>query len=240
MSGPVFKPTYKSNDGDRSYSKPILVRKKCEEGVDETIEDKVEMEEILKVFNAPNTANDGRLRGKMQYDTIGKSKVHVPTHLYKVILAERANCDDGNDEIAKHQLAAFMIPNEAIWEKKALTDYLIDIDELEHVVGMEFFPKLRHHNYEINDQQNAAKYGDLCLNYKCEYDYDERSSGWRPLAQLKSANSLDELQSVWDGVESKEWEKDWMKSMFKRAYYYRKKDLIRPIQKRINYMRHFE
>merc|ERR1711884_875372 len=106
--------------------KPMMVKKKCEDGFDGIVRDTGEMEEILKVFNPPRNATDGRLKGKMKYDTIGKSQVHVPTHLYKVILAERENYHAREDEMDQYQMACFMMPNEAIAKKKPLIDYLMD------------------------------------------------------------------------------------------------------------------
>ena len=231
FSGPVYKPRLRGNDDTKMYSKPLYIKKECKEGED----DKGEMEKIVKTFNAPKCAEDGRLKGTMRYNTIGKTMVHVPTHLYKVILAERGEVKE-EDEVNKYQLAAFMVQNEAIHDILPLTDYLVDIDELEHYVGLQFFPRLRYNK----DTENVIKYGDLCKNYNCEYDDDERVKGWRPLGIIKTAKDLDELERVWRETCDRGFEKDWMKSMMRRCYNYRKKDLIRPIQKRINYMRQFQ
>ena len=240
FSGPVFKPKFRSSDGERMYSKPVYVKKTYEEGE----EDKGEMEKVIKTFNAPkDDIQDGRMKGKMRFDTIGKTMVHVPTHMYKVVLAERGKnkdmsdmSDTSDDEKDLYQLAAFMVENGPIHDILPLTDYLIDIDELESYVGLQFFPRLRYNK----DVENVIKYGELCKNYNCEYDDDERSGGWRCLAIIKSAMDLEELETVWKQTCDRGFEKDWMKSMFGRAYYYRKKDLLRPIQKRINYFRQFQ
>lgn len=222
FTGPVFKPTFKINDGKRMYSKPIYVENENNE-----------IEKVIKTYNAPKNANDGRIKGYVNYKTIGNTHVHVPTHLYKVILAERGETDDNddnndtNDDIEKYQLCAFMMKNDAIHDKLPLTDYLIDIDELEHWTGLQFFPRLN-------------KYGELCKNYDCKYDDDERSKGWRPLAIIKSCQDLDELETVWKNTQQIGFDKEWMKNYYGRQYYYRKKDLIKPIQKRIHYFRQFQ
>jgi len=133
-----------------------------------------------------------------------------------------------------------MIQNEAIHDTLPLTDYLVDIDELEKYVGLTFFPDLRYTQQNDSEAQQVVKYAELCKKYKCEYGDDERSAGWRILGLLKTAKTLDELEGVWRDCSEKELDADWMRSMFRREYFYRKKDLVRPIQRRINYMRRFQ
>ena len=57
----------------------------------------------------------------------------APTHLFKVILAEKG---DGVSS-----LAAFIIPNKAIG-KVDLTEFQVSLDELESFTGCTFHPKL--------------------------------------------------------------------------------------------------
>jgi len=244
FTGPVYKPTFWNQDGKRMYSVPKYVRRKSTENTDTGNasdaamnggEPELELEEVVTVYNAPNTATDGRLKGLVKYTTIGQSMVNVPTHLYKVVLAQRKETPELADS-DKYQLAAFMVENEAIPEYRSLTDYLIDIDDLERFVGLQFFPRLRYNAAA----ENIIRYGELCKNYKCEYDDDERSTSNRLLGAIKTARSLTELQNIWGPVEQTEFDADWVKGMYRREYRYKERKLIKSIQKRLNFMRRFQ
>ena len=55
---------------------------------------------------------------------IGETGVFVPTHLYKVILAEKG---DGG-EASRHFMAAFVVPNKHISKDKKLKDFWYTMD----------------------------------------------------------------------------------------------------------------
>jgi endonuclease G len=67
------------------------------------------------------------LPGKEQ---IGFSKVTVPAAYYKVLLAPE-----------QQQAIAFIIPNQL--SDRPLMDYACNIDKVEKVTGIDFFPRLR-------------------------------------------------------------------------------------------------
>ena len=52
---------------------------------------------------------------------IGGTGVFVPTHLYKVILAEKSSGD--SDKETGHFMAAFVVPNKHISKEKTLKDF---------------------------------------------------------------------------------------------------------------------
>lgn len=64
---------------------------------------------------------------------IGDSRVATPTHLFKVILAEK------KDEVSS--LGVFIIPNKAIGQVD-LTEFQVRLDELESYTGNVFHPEL--------------------------------------------------------------------------------------------------
>lgn len=63
--------------------------------------------------------------------SIGHNKVSVPRYYYKVILDYRLPCRKG---------IAFLMPNAA--SSQALQEFAVPIDSVEHVTGINFFPKL--------------------------------------------------------------------------------------------------
>ena len=64
--------------------------------------------------------------------TIGKEKVLVPNYFYKILL------DDSN---GKYKMIAFLIPNEK--SNKPLYDFVVSVDSIEKMTGINFFPKLQ-------------------------------------------------------------------------------------------------
>ncbi|WP_369753036.1 DNA/RNA non-specific endonuclease [Flavobacterium sp. WC2409] len=63
--------------------------------------------------------------------TIGTQKVVVPEYFYKIIL------DDSN---GNYKMIAFLIPNKG--SDKPLYTYVVSVDSIEKLTGIDFFPKL--------------------------------------------------------------------------------------------------
>lgn len=64
--------------------------------------------------------------------TIGTEKVTVPKCFYKIILTKTGK---------EHKAIAFLIPNED--SKKSLYDFVVPIETLEKMTGIDFFPNLK-------------------------------------------------------------------------------------------------
>lgn len=64
-------------------------------------------------------------------ETIGKEKVAVPKYFYKILMDET----DG-----EFKMIAFLVPHES--SKKPLYDFVVSVDEIEKLTGIDFFPAL--------------------------------------------------------------------------------------------------
>ncbi|RYP40763.1 hypothetical protein DL769_011720 [Monosporascus sp. CRB-8-3] len=75
----------------------------------------------------------------VRYEVIGNPpNVAVPTHFYKVILAE----EDGASKDGKVALGAFVLPNAPIPNDKPLADFEVPLEAVERASGLEFASKL--------------------------------------------------------------------------------------------------
>jgi len=63
--------------------------------------------------------------------TIGKEKVSVPNYFYKILL------DNSNGE---YKMIAFLVPSKK--SDKPIYDFVVSVDSLEKMTGIDFFPKL--------------------------------------------------------------------------------------------------
>ncbi|KAM4688798.1 nuclease EXOG, mitochondrial [Discoglossus pictus] len=77
---------------------------------------------------------DGKRR--VTYQVIGKDDVAVPSHLFKVILVRRK---DSPDPLA---MGAFVVPNVPIGFDHQLPEYQVQLEYLEKVSGLVFFPQV--------------------------------------------------------------------------------------------------
>lgn len=71
----------------------------------------------------------GVLKGNLK--TIGAEKVVVPKYFYKILLSR----SKGN-----YKMLAFLMPNEK--SNKSIFDYIVSVDKLESITGIDFFPQL--------------------------------------------------------------------------------------------------
>ena len=113
---------------DTFYTSNISPQKhKFNDGVWNRLEQKVRYWAVK--YDGLYVITGGVLESSLQ--TIGKEKVSVPTYFYKVLLSK----SDG-----KIKLIAFLIPNEA--SEKPLYDFVVSVDQIEKMTGIDFFPKL--------------------------------------------------------------------------------------------------
>lgn len=64
-------------------------------------------------------------------ETIGQEQVLVPKYFYKILL------DNSNGQ---YKMIAFLVPNEK--SNKPLYDFVVSVDSIEKMTGIDFFPKL--------------------------------------------------------------------------------------------------
>ena len=63
----------------------------------------------------------------------------IPTHFYKVILAELKNQSPGEQK--RHAVGAFVMPNAQIHPKTPLESFSVPVRQLEQAAGIKFFPQ---------------------------------------------------------------------------------------------------
>ncbi|CAG0900468.1 unnamed protein product, partial [Darwinula stevensoni] len=80
----------------------------------------------------PRQEADGKLY--VRYQVIGKSHVAVPTHFFKVIVAEDAS--------GALELEAYVMPNAVIKDDAPLTNFQVPPETVERAAGLLFFDKL--------------------------------------------------------------------------------------------------
>ncbi|ORY85112.1 hypothetical protein BCR37DRAFT_378170 [Protomyces lactucae-debilis] len=78
---------------------------------------------------------DGKWR--VSYEVIGNpASVAVPTHFFKVIVADQGNLSD------MPAVGAFVLPNAPISNSTKLGDFLVPLDAVERASGLDFLPRL--------------------------------------------------------------------------------------------------
>ena len=80
-------------------------------------------------YNGLLIVTGGVLKGSLK--TIGDEEVVVPNYFYKIAL----NYSNGNCK-----MIAFLVPNEK--SSKPIFDYVVAVDKIESITGIDFFPKL--------------------------------------------------------------------------------------------------
>lgn len=91
----------------------------------------------------------------MSYPVIGSppDAVAVPTHFFKVVLAERRG--------SAFVTAGFILPNRPIGDKKELRDFQAPLDVIEKQAGLLFFDKVRR---LVTDRERERLSTDLCAS----------------------------------------------------------------------------
>ena len=77
----------------------------------------------------------------------------MPTHFYKVVFCERQDKQSGERQTA---MAAFAMPNRPIDPATPLTSFVVPLEFLESVTGIEFFPGALADNRQRNALDSAA------------------------------------------------------------------------------------
>lgn len=87
----------------------------------------------------PQKEADGNFYVK--YKVIGKTQVAVPTHFFKVALAE---FEDG-----KFSLESYLLPNAFIPDETPISDFLVPLDSIERSAGFLIFEKVPKNQIKI-------------------------------------------------------------------------------------------
>lgn len=86
----------------------------------------------------------------VQYEIIGNSEVAVPTHLFKIVVAEK-------EGVGSPLLGVFVVPNAAISSDRELQEFKVDLDFVESHSGLQLLPLL-----------DRKKSSDLCTIDGCQ------------------------------------------------------------------------
>ncbi|XP_019635173.1 PREDICTED: nuclease EXOG, mitochondrial-like, partial [Branchiostoma belcheri] len=119
----------------------------------------------------------------VKYPVIGGSEVAVPTHLYKVVVAERFNTPTS--------IAAFVVPNQRIGYQN-LTDFQVPIKDLEKSAGFSIYPQL-----------DRSKTKNLCELDSCKLLGKNEFELYFIGRKLQSARTLERAEKVWKELEEK-------------------------------------
>ena len=135
------------------------------------------------------------MKRKLSHDVIGDNQVHVPTHLFKVVLAER-HPDSVQPGESNLVLSAFLLPNEHIPSNTELRTFEVPVEELEKRAGMHFFAKAR----RIPDSQELRRLSTICLTSrnKCRMAPEDPSLEY--ITDIQECKSEEEVQRVWQGM----------------------------------------
>ncbi|MEW5317411.1 MAG: hypothetical protein WDW38_008708 [Sanguina aurantia] len=128
----------------------------------------------------PTADEEGRWR--MSYPCIGTapSLVSVPTHYFKVILADGRSNEPGSGPRGVG-VGAFVLPNAPLDPKTPLSSYVVPLESLEAVAGTKFFPAF------LNDNRRKA--------------LDDAAQGWtayglRQLAPFERATAVQAMAAL--------------------------------------------
>ncbi|KPA75982.1 putative mitochondrial endonuclease G [Leptomonas pyrrhocoris] len=109
--------------------------------------------------------------------------VAVPTHLFKVFLAE-----EGGGRT--RSVAAFLMPNGPITEQLPLTAYQVPLERLQRVTGLQFFPGL-----------DTARLPDMCKLHNCDARPVALFQRYRDVAQLRAAGTVPQLRQTYASLQ---------------------------------------
>ena len=109
----------------------------------------------------------------IMYEVLGKSNVHVPTHMFKIIRVQ----DESKNVDAS---VAFVMPNRPINQESPTESYIYDLDELEKMTGL-----------NLSGMKSSAN---LCTIVKCEKTTNRRMLGWRHYGHIDEARDIEQLR----------------------------------------------
>ena len=132
-------------------------------------------------------ARKDAVRKRVTFDVIGDHAVAVPTHLYKVVLAE-------GGAGGERRLSAFVLPNGPVPGHPPLDSFVVPLEQVEASAGLVVFPELSEKGAIAplcGGELGACGIGAM----------DGRIAGWKMLGNLKLSSNCLELRSAWAEVE---------------------------------------
>ena len=93
----------------------------------------------------PEEGADGR--SYVRYEVIGANQVAVPTHFFKVMLRER----DG-----RREMQAFLVPHRPLEADTPLAEFLVSVDDVERVAGLDFFDEMTEPTQSLLEARNRG------------------------------------------------------------------------------------
>ncbi|XP_063777907.1 nuclease EXOG, mitochondrial isoform X2 [Pseudophryne corroboree] len=114
------------------------------------------------------------------YRVIGKDDVAVPSHLYKVILAKK------NQSAELLAEGAFIVPNVPISFDHQLPEYQVQLEELEKLSGLIFFPKV--------DRSKGVR--NICEADTCKLIQLEEFKLFIAGRRMKNARNLQKVEKI--------------------------------------------
>jgi nuclease EXOG len=126
----------------------------------------------------------------IHYEALGSGNVNVPTHLFKIILAETDNDDPP-------LLGAFIMPNTSINHDVPLTDFQVSLEDIEKFNGVRFFERLQKH-----------KVKDLCKVDGCKLMPQREVDLYRYTQRMQRAENKQDLEKLLAEVHSNGFEPD--------------------------------
>ncbi|KAM8967169.1 nuclease EXOG, mitochondrial [Pelodytes ibericus] len=126
----------------------------------------------------PRTHEDGKK--SVTYQVIGKDDVAVPSHLYKVVLVRKR----GSPE--PHAIGAFVVPNIPIGFDHQLPEYQVQLEELEKMSGLVFFP----------EASRAEGLKDLCKEDPCRLIQLDEFKLYIAGRRMKSARNMHKVEKI--------------------------------------------
>eukprot|EP01138_Halocafeteria_seosinensis_P006235 gb/GECG01006376.1/.p1 GENE.gb/GECG01006376.1/~~gb/GECG01006376.1/.p1 ORF type:complete len:404 (+),score=42.40 gb/GECG01006376.1/:1-1212(+) len=173
FTGPLYLPT-------PYYSETSSDDKRRGSRNQQLLQQRRQQEYFKPTHRHPNTESDAQTnqeilvpKWELRHGYVGQSPnlVAVPTHFFKVILAEK----QGTSEMA---VAAFVIPNQPINARTALSQFAVEITDVEKVIGMRLFPHLVQHRQHISNEvldlrsNRPRTMFELCSKRQCDLPQD--------------------------------------------------------------------
>lgn len=138
----------------------------------------------------------------VHYEVIGENNVAVPTHLYKVVLAE-------NDSQAP-LIGTFVVPNRPL-RNEELSQFKVSLEQLESMTGIIFHSEL-----------DRSKTRDLCEVQGCKLKSHDDFNRWFYTNQISKAEKLHDVERLWKDLAKKGIEPD---EQLTHTYVKRKQEL---------------